>query len=143
MNNPAGVHIDHVTHTTESRVFFFVVTYVTQWCTPDKIKVSWWRSLSYTRSEAKHQNKWIPQKQADKNSYHCLMNWWRVGATSWGQTSPNRPIVMAVVKRKQEKQINKSCGSTKQKQTNQNSDTSWNLWYTYTCTTWQLTMFKI
>lgn len=38
------------------------------------------------------------------------MNWWRVGATSWGQTSPNRPIVMAVVKRKQEKQINKSWG---------------------------------
>lgn len=40
LNNPAGVHIDHVTHTTESRIFLFVVTYVTQRCTPDKIKVS-------------------------------------------------------------------------------------------------------
>lgn len=46
LNNPAGVHIDHVTHTTESRIFLFVITYVTQRCTPDKIKVSWCRVLA-------------------------------------------------------------------------------------------------
>ena len=34
LHNPTGVHIDHVTHTTECRVFLFIVTNVTQGCAP-------------------------------------------------------------------------------------------------------------